>query len=320
MLRSLFIFLSKIIWLRRLMSNWGIARRTASRFVAGETLQDALEVVRVLNDRGMNATLDHLGENTSSLEEAQATTTVILKMLGELERSGLRSNISIKLTQIGLLLDEQICGQNLKDILEQARNLNTFVRVDMEDSPTVDATLRLYRQMRNKHGFDNVGLVIQSYLYRSEEDTRQLLNEGTRIRLVKGAYMEPPEIAFPKKIDVEKCFDRLTEMLLKAGLAEDRVITRTDGKWPPIAAIASHDEKRIEYAKDYAQQIELPKDKIEFQMLYGIRRDLQKQLVAEGYPVRIYIPFGSHWYPYLMRRLAERPANFIFFLTSFFKK
>lgn len=320
MLRSFLIFLSKANWLRRIMSGWGVARRTASRFVAGETLQDALEVVKVLNDSGMNATLDHLGENTSSLAEARETTTMIVEMLDELERSGLRSNISIKLTQIGLLLDEDICGQYLVEILEKARELNTFVRLDMEDSTTVSSTLRLYRHACEEHGFDNVGLVIQSYLYRSEEDTRQLLEKGTRIRLVKGAYMEPPEIAYPKKMDVDKCFDRLTDMLLDAGSMDGETSRKADGKWPPVAAIASHDEKRVQHAIDYAKQIGFSKDNVEFQMLYGIRRDLQKELVAEGYPVRIYIPFGSHWYPYLMRRLAERPANLTFFLTSFFKK
>jgi len=320
MLRSLLIYLSKAAWAKRLVTSWGFARRTALRFVAGETLPQALEVVKQLNAASMHATLDHLGEDTHSPDEARQSTQEIIALLNAVDQAGIPSGISIKLTQIGLSLDETLCAQNLAQILAHARSLGIYVRIDMEDSPWVDATLRLASQMRDQHGFDHFGLVIQSYLYRSEEDTRLLLQQALTIRLVKGAYMEPAEIAYPKKKDVDAAFDRLTAMLLDASLLDSAPALSADGKTPPIPAIATHDEQRVAFAKDYAAQIGLPKDKLEFQMLYGIRRDLQERLVAEGYPVRVYIPYGSQWYPYFMRRLAERPANLWFFLSSLLKR
>ncbi len=195
-----------------------------------------------------------------------------------------------------------------------------FVRIDMEDAPWVDATLELYGRMRQQYNLTNTGVVIQAYLYRSEADVRTLAGVGTHIRLCKGAYKEPPEIAFPKKSDVDAQYDRLAEILLDGAIANGAPMDNPDGKIPPIPAIASHDPARIESAKVYAEKTGLPKQAIEFQMLYGIRRDLQEQLVHEGYPVRVYVPFGTEWYPYFMRRLAERPANLWFFISNFFRK
>ena len=285
--------------------------------MAGETIDEAIEAVRVLNAKGMNATLDLLGEDVGNPSEARKSAETIREALERIDQTRVRSNVSIKLSQIGLAIDEQLCEEYLVAILQRAAELGTFVRIDMEDSPRVDATLRIFRKMRDAHGFDNVGVVIQSYLYRSEKDTQELLNTKTCIRVVKGAYKEPPEVAFPKKSDVDQCFDELTRMLLDAAANSDLGLSE-DGKFPPLAAIATHDENRVESAKRYTASTGLAFERLEFQMLYGIRRKLQTRLAEEGYPVRIYVPFGTEWYPYFMRRLAERPANLWFFLTSLF--
>ena len=320
MLRSLLIYLSKADWMRHLVMGWKIARKVALRFVAGETLQDAIDVIQRGNMNSMNATLDQLGEDTHTADEARKTTNDILNILDVIEKSGARSNLSVKLTQIGLTLDETLCGENLERILSHARQLNTFVRIDMEGSDCTDGTFRLYRKMHHELGYNNVGMVLQSYLYRSEEDTQTLLADNTRIRLVKGAYKESPEIAFPKKKDVDQNYDHLVKMMLKAAQLESSPSLSKDGKWPPITAVATHDRKRIDYAIEIACQLGVPKEKVEFQMLYGIRRDIQKDLVFRGYPMRIYVPYGTEWYPYFMRRLAERPANLWFFVSSFFRR
>ena len=321
MLRSFLIYLSKAAWAQKLVTSWGLAWYAASRFVAGERVEDAIRVVRELNKRGINATLDHLGEHTSTAEEAERATDDILLILNEIDKAGVRANVSIKLTQIGMGLDEETCRQNLVRILEQVKKHNNFLRIDMEDTPYTDITISLYQSMLQR-GFNTcqVGMVVQSYLHRSEADTRKLLNYRTHIRLVKGAYREPPDKAFPKKADVDANFDLLTKILIDAALQIEPNKASPDGRIPPVPAIASHDERRIAFAKQYAQKVSLPKDAIEFQMLYGIRRDVQEQLVREGYPVRVYVPFGTHWYPYFMRRLAERPANIWFFLSNFLRR
>ncbi|HET9914701.1 MAG TPA: proline dehydrogenase family protein [Anaerolineales bacterium] len=321
MLRSFFIYLSKATWAQRLITNWGFAWRMASRFVAGESCADAIRAIRELNEKGINATLDHLGEHTSTVEEADRATEDVLTVLNEIDKAGVRANVSIKLTQIGMGLDEEICQRNLVRILEQARQYGNYVRIDMEDTPYTDTTLAIYYSMVQR-GFtvSQVGMVVQSYLYRTEADVRKLLEYNTHMRLVKGAYKEPSEKAFPKKADVDANFDLLTKHMIDAALkVEDNKIS-ADGRVPPIPAIATHDEKRISFARQYAEKVGLPKEALEFQMLYGIRRDLQEQLVKQGYPVRVYVPFGTHWYPYFMRRLAERPANIWFFVSNYFKK
>jgi len=318
MLRSLLIYLSKAALAQRLVTGWGFAWRTASRFVAGTKLSDAIRVTRELNRKGINVTLDHLGEHTSRPEDAQQATDDILTTLDELGNMELRANVSIKLTQIGLGLDENLCAQNLERILSRARLRNTFVRIDIEDTPYTDKTIAVYYQMLAK-GYKNAGMALQSYLYRSEADLRHLLDEKTRIRLVKGAYKEPPDKAFPKKVDVDANYDLMVKILIDASKSNEEMQLSADGRIPPIPAIATHDEKRIAFARQYADRVNLPKKGMEFQMLYGIRRDLQEQLVKDGYSVRVYVPFGAQWYPYFMRRLAERPANVWFFISNLFR-
>lgn len=321
MLRSFLIYLSKAAWAQKLVTSWSFAWRAASRFVAGEKHEDAIRAVRELNAKGINATLDHLGEHTSTAEEADKATDDIIAILNEIDKAGVKGNVSIKLTQIGMGLDEEICLQNLVRILEQARKHGNFVRIDIEDTPYTDVTISIYKSVLER-GFTprTVGMAVQSYLYRAEADTKSLLELGTRFRLVKGAYKEPPDKAYPKKSDVDANYDLLTKIMVDAALKMESNTISEDGRIPPIPAIASHDEKRLAFAKGYAEKVGLPKGAIEFQMLYGIRRDLQEQLVKEGYPVRVYVPFGTHWYPYFMRRLAERPANIWFFVSNFFRK
>lgn len=317
MMRSFLIYLSKAGWARRLIMALPFARRTARRFVAGETIEAALYAVGELNQAGMAATLDLLGEHTSDAAAANDARLQIQQLLTRLAQSGLRSNVSIKLTQIGLKLDPELCAQHLRAILDAAQENGQFVRIDMEESAAVPDTLRLFRQMRSG-GYENVGIVIQSALYRSDTDVMALLEEGARIRLVKGAYMEPPDVAFPNKADVDAAYDQLADLMLHASAAP--VDRGKDGAWPPVAAIATHDDARIAFAKRHAEELGLPKSHFEFQMLYGIRRDLQRELVEQGYAVRIYVPFGREWYPYFMRRLAERPANLWFFLSNLLRR
>lgn len=321
MLRSFLIYLSKAAWAQKLVTSWSFAWRAASRFVAGETATDAIRAIRDLNEKCINATLDHLGEHTSTVEEAEKATEDVLHVLDEIDKARVRANVSIKLTQIGMGLDEEICRQNLVRILEQVKKHGNYVRIDMEDTPYTDTTLSLYYSMLQR-GFNvnQVGMVVQSYLYRTEADVRKLLEYSTRLRLVKGAYKEPSDKAFPKKADVDASFDLLTKLMIDAACKLEVNRISADGRVPPIPAIATHDEKRIAFAKQYAEKVGLPKEALEFQMLYGIRRDLQEQLVKQGYPVRVYVPFGTHWYPYFMRRLAERPANIWFFVSNYFKK
>jgi len=320
MLRSLLIYLSKAPWARKIVTGWSFAWHAASRFVAGEEIDDAIQVIKSLNDKGINATLDHLGEHTHTAADAQNATDTILDIFDAINQSGFRSNVSIKLTQIGLALDADLCAANLSKILERAKEYGNFVRIDMEDSPWVQSTLALYRKMHFDKGFDNVGVVIQSYLFRSEGDVRQLIEECTGVRLCKGAYKESPEIAYPKKGDVDANYDRLARMLIDGSKASGCPQLSPDGRVPPTVALATHDERRIAYARSYADEIGFPKRALEFQMLHGIRRDLQEQLTQAGYPVRVYVPYGHEWYPYFTRRLAERPANLWFFISNFFRR
>lgn len=321
MLRSFLIYLSQAGWAQRMVTSWSFAWNVASRFVAGETNEEAMAVVKTLNAKGINATLDQLGEHTSMAEEAINSTEQILGILDAIEKAKVRAGISIKLTQIGMGLDSTVCRQNLRRILERAKEYGNFVRIDIEDTPYTDITIDAYNEML-KAGFkpETVGMAVQSYLYRAEDDTKKMLEDGTRFRLIKGAYKEPPELAFPKKEDVDANFDLLTKILMDSTLENNFAKVSEDGRIPPIPAIGTQDDKRVEFAKQYAKKIGLGKEFFEFQMLYGIRRDLQTQLVEEGYQVRVYVPFGTQWYPYFMRRLAERPANLWFFISNFFKK
>lgn len=318
MLRSSLIYLSKAQWAKKAVMSWNFAWKAASRFIAGETLDDAISVVKTLNSKGINATLDHLGEHTHTSDDATKATRAIMDIVDGIFDTGIRSNVSLKLTQIGLAVDENICQENLCQIIQYAQSQQIFVRIDMEDSTWVDTTLRLYRKMRELK-LDNCGLVIQSYLYRSEADIRALCDQRTPIRLCKGAYKEPPEVAFPKKKDVDQNFDLLAKIIIDNAFKVGSPLLSADGRTPPIPAIGSHDPVRVENAKQYAAAVGLPIQGIEFQMLYGIRRELQLSLVQEGYPVRVYVPYGTEWYPYYVRRLAERPANVWFFISNFFR-
>jgi proline dehydrogenase len=318
MLRSVLIALSKAVWAQRLVTHWRFAWKAASRFVAGITIQEAILVVRELNATGMNVTLDHLGESTTTRDEAFKAAEDIIELLDEIEHANLRANVSLKLTQVGLTLGKELCSYNLRRILERANMYSNFIRIDMEDTTYTEETIQLYREMRNK-GYSRTGLVIQSYLFRSAKDVVDLLAEGTRIRLVKGAYKEPPDLSFPKKADVDSNFDLLTKKLVDASNRAGAPRLSVDGRIPPVPAIGTHDPKRIKFAKEYATKQGLPRSAMEFQMLYGIRRDLQAQCRKEGFPVRIYVPYGLHWYPYFMRRLAERPANMWFFISNYFR-
>ena len=317
MFRSFFIYLSKAAWARKIVTKWSFAWNMASRFIAGENLADGINTIKQLNAKGINATLDHLGEHTDSPEQARKATTDIILAFNAIEEAGIRSNVSIKLTQIGLGISTDLCYENIKLILDKAQTNNSFVRIDMEDSPVTQRTLDILQTLR-KQGYENVGVVIQAYLYRSEDDIRKLLADCFKIRLCKGAYKEPNDIAYPKMQDVNTSYDRCAALLIDGALSNKCPKVSLDGKIPPIPSLATHDPKRIEFAKNYAEKVGLPKDALEFQMLNGIRRDLQEQLVKEGYLVRVYVPYGSEWYPYFMRRLAERPANLWFFIYNFF--
>jgi len=319
LLRSILIYLSQALWARKIVTGWRIARRAASRFIAGQTLDDAIKAIHRLNELGLYATFDHLGENVTNLDEAVQSKEMYLEILRQIKHENIKTNVSIKLTQLGLSIDSDLCMNHLISIVRLGAELGNFIRIDMEDSHVTDQTIKMYQVLREA-GYSNVGMVIQSYLYRSEQDVRALLSQGTRIRLVKGAYKEPPEIAYPHKEDVDQNFNMLTKAIINEALARGAEPSDNNGKFPPITAIGTHDEKRIEYACKYAEEIGLPKEALEFQMLYGIRNQLQLSLVNQGYPVRVYVPYGTEWYPYFMRRLAERPANLWFFLSNFFRR
>ena len=313
MLRPLLLHLSHARWARNLVTRFRFARRAAARFVAGETLADAIAVVRALNAKGLNASLDHLGENVTTAADAARATDDYLFALDQIAASGIRSNVSLKLTQLGLEVDEAICLHHLRRILEKAQATQNFVRIDMENTTYTDRTIAVFRALHRE--FNNLGLVLQAYLYRTEKDLLGLLEEKAPIRLCKGAYDEPSDKAFPRKADVDTNYLKLAQNLLDH--ARTLPPAADTGRQPPLAAIATHDEKMIVAAKAYAAAArKIPRDDFEFQMLYGIRRDLQEQLAAEGYRVRIYVPYGTEWYPYFMRRLAERPANLWFFVSQ----
>jgi len=314
-LRAFLLYLSNARWARSAVTRWGFARRAASRFVAGETLDDAIRAVRALEGRGRMATLDHLGEHVSSEAAARGAAGDYADILDRICAAGIRSNASLKLTQLGLGVDTDLCVENLRRVVAKGAECGIFIRIDMEDSPTVDRTLDVYRALRAQ-GLTNLGLVTQAYLYRSQEDVRALLADGAHLRLCKGAYKESRDVAFPKKADVDSNYDRLAEMMIEAAVRQGGRTPSDDGRIPPPAAFATHDPRRIAFARSFAEKAGLPKRGIEFQMLYGIRSDLQELLVNEGYPVRVYVPYGTEWYPYTVRRLAERPANLWFFLSN----
>jgi proline dehydrogenase len=277
----------------------GVSRRVARRFVAGEALDDAIDAARAVNDALQTASLDLLGENVADEASARRSAQGYLAIFDRIAQEHLDANVSLKLTQLGLDLGVPLCEELLDNIVSHASRHSNFVRVDMEGSAYTERTIDIVKRVRARHA--NLGTVMQAYLYRTEQDIRNLLEVGCRIRLCKGAYSEPPEIAFPKKSDVDANYVKLMRMLLPSGIYH---------------GIATHDPAIIQASKDFAREKRIGRDRFEFQMLYGIRTDLQKQLVREGYRLRIYIPYGTDWFPYFMRRLAERPANLTFFLRS----
>jgi len=300
LMRTFFLSLSRSDRLQRTAVGLGPARMMARRFIAGETLDAAIEAVQALNRRRLLATLDHLGESVTSETEARDATTAVLDLLEAIESSGVQSGVSVKLTQLGLDLSPALAAENLQRIVARAAKARRFVRIDMESSEYVQQTLDLFEELWAQHR--NVGVVIQSYLRRSASDVARMVRLGASVRLVKGAYDEPPSVAFDDKADTDANFLRLMEQLFSDE-------ARANGVFP---AIATHDTRLIGYARDHAFRRDIAPDRFEFQMLYGIRSGLQRQLAAEGYRVRAYVPYGEQWYPYFLRRLAERPANVYF--------
>jgi len=318
MLKMILIYLSQANWARSIVQKWGFARRIAARFVAGETLDEAIAVIKDLNGRGIFTTLDHLGENVSSREEAILAGDEIITIMDRLVSEKIPSGISIKLSQLGLIIDSEICRENVLRIMKHAKDRNIFIRIDMEDSSLTQATLDLFDSACREGYEAYTGIVLQSSLLRSRDDIKRLMAKSCRVRICKGAYKEPRTVAFRKKSDVDENFDRITELLLDHSLEIESSVT-LDGAFPPIPAIATHDQTRVDYALLYADKIGLGKRGMEFQMLHGIREDIQENLIEQGYPVRVYVPYGSEWYPYFVRRLAERPANLWFFISNFFR-
>lgn len=305
-LRSAFIALSRNSSLRSFFERSTIGRRMSSRFVAGMTVEDVLRSAESLQNLGIASTLDSLGENVSTPEEARHAADIYHRLIDAIQNRRLNANVSVKLTQMGMDLDPGLAEEIVAGLVEHAVAANTFVRVDMEGSEytqaTIDMVQRLHSRSENR---GHVGIVIQAYLFRSEEDIRMLTNEGIRIRLCKGAYKEPASLAFPEKKDVDANYIKLMRQLLTTGIYH---------------GIATHDEQMITATKSFVRERNIDPKSFEFQMLYGIRRDLQKSLVREGFNMRVYVPFGTEWYPYFMRRLAERPANALFIAKNMLKQ
>jgi proline dehydrogenase len=319
MLRSLILYLSEAKWAQGLVKDWGLARRVARRFVAGETLSEALEVAQALGEKGLTTTLAHLGEHVASEAEATTSREDLLRLIRAIGKSSLPSNISLKLTQLGLELDYELCMENMLQVAREGAAQDVYIRIDMEDSNCIDQTLSIHHNLASQ-GFPNVGLVFQSALFRSEHDLRLAVEAGITVRIVKGAYLEPESIAYQSKDDVDENFDLLSKITLKGSRDHGASPISRDGRTPPLAAIATHDSERIEFAEEYAREIGVSRSAVEFQFLYGIRSELQSSLRQRRYPVRVYVPYGSQWYPYLMRRLAERPANLWLVFSNLFRK
>ncbi len=306
MLRSAFIALSESKGLRNFAEKSALGMKFSKRFVAGTHLKDVIAETEVVNGWGAGVSIDNLGENVTNAEEAKHSAELYHQMLDEIHHRKLNANISLKLTHMGLDVDPEMAFGLVTELVDHATKINNFVRVDMEGSPYTQRTIDFVRGLHREPGHaGKVGTVIQSYLFRSEKDVNDLLSERIRIRLCKGAYKESPEIAFPKKQDVDANYVRLAKTLMKSGVYH---------------GLATHDEKIIAELKQFAKADNIPTSAYEFQMLHGVRRDLQQQLVREGYGLRVYIPFGSEWYPYFMRRLAERPANVIFIAKNMFRQ
>jgi proline dehydrogenase len=297
--RQLILSLAFRPWVQRQVMHQGILRRVASRFVAGETLEDGIATLRRLNARGLLATLDHLGEHVRQPATAMAAADAYVRALEAIQTAGVRSNVSLKLTQMGLDLSEELACSNLRRVVDRAADLDNFVRIDMESSAYTQQTLDLFYRLWAER--QNVGVVLQAYLFRSAADAERLIRDHVRVRLCKGAYAEPPSLAYATRPQVDASYARIMEQLLLRGT---------------YPALATHDERLIRRAQAFARAHAIAPDRFEFQMLHGIRRDLQDELARASHRVRVYVPYGDQWYPYLVRRLAERPANLLFFLRQ----
>ena len=302
--RSALLYLSRHEGLKDFATRFRTFNKLTTRFVAGETIDEVVQYIKQINAEGCTASFDHLNESVTNAGEAEQEVNEYLRILSSIEETGIKSNVSIKLTQFGLGLDPELAYKNARRVVADAQKRGNFVRVDMEDSSVTQVTLDVFKRLREEFGLDDVGIVLQSYLRRTYEDAQDLLKLPARIRICKGAYNEPPEVAFPDKNDVDQNYVRVMQLLLSSGTYH---------------GIATHDPKMIDATINFATREGIGKEKFEFQMLYGIRRDLQRQLARDGYNMRIYVPYGKHWYPYFMRRLAERPANIWFVVKNLFK-
>lgn len=302
--RSALLYLSRQEGLKDFATSFRPFKKLTIRFVAGENIDDVVQYIRAINVEGCSASFDHLNESVASPAEAEKEVAEYLRILARIDETGIDSNVSIKLTQFGLGLDPELAYKNARRVVEDAHRRGNFVRVDMEDAAVTQATIDIFKRLRAEFGLNDVGIVLQSYLRRTFADAEELIKLPARIRICKGAYNEPPEVAFPDKKDVDENYVRVMKLLLSSGTYH---------------GIATHDPKMIDATIDFASREGIAKDRFEFQMLYGVRRDLQRQLAHDGYKMRVYVPYGKHWYPYFMRRLAERPANIWFVLKNLFK-
>jgi len=303
--RSTFIALSHNRFLRHFCENSSLGGKLSSRFIAGMDIPDAIRVADAVNKQGITVTLDSLGESVTSKTEAHQAAEIYHQLLDLIAAQKLKANISVKLTQMGLQISPELSESIALSLTQHAASAGSFIRIDMEDSSLTQVTLDIVRRVHARSDLrDSIGVVIQAYLYRSQADIEQLLADGIRVRLCKGAYKEPAEVAFPRKADVDANYVKLSQLLIQS---------------PYYHALATHDEAMIDAAKSFARENKIAPSHFEFQMLYGIKRDLQRDLVREGYNVRVYVPFGTDWYPYFMRRLAERPANVLFLARNYFR-
>jgi proline dehydrogenase len=302
--RSALIYLSRQEGLKDCATRFSLFKKLTTRFIAGENIDEAVAAIKVINAGGCTATFDHLNESVTATAETEAEVREYQNVLARIDESSIKSNVSIKLTQFGLEIDPDLAYRNARRVVEDAVRRGNFVRVDMEGSNVTQATIDCFKRLREEFGLNDVGIALQSYLYRTMDDARALAKIPARIRICKGAYNEPPEVAYPDKKDVDDNYIRVMQLLLSSGVYH---------------GIATHDPKMIDATIDFAQREGIGREAFEFQMLYGIRRDLQEQLARDGYRMRVYVPYGKHWYPYFMRRLAERPANIWFVMKNLFK-
>ena len=302
--RSVLIYLSRHEGLKDFAARFQLFKKLTTRFVAGETIDEAVAFIRELNADGCSASFDHLNESVANPAEAEQEVAEYLQVLSSIDETGINSNASIKLTQFGLELDPELAYKNARAVVAEGARRGTFVRVDMEASSVTQVTIDIFKRLRAEFELNDVGIVLQSYLRRTYADAQELVKLPARIRICKGAYNEPPEVAFPDKKDVDENYVRVMQLLLSSGIYH---------------GIATHDPKMIEATVEFSKKEGIPKEAFEFQMLYGVRRDLQRQLAKGGYNIRVYVPYGKHWYPYFMRRLAERPANIWFVFKNLFK-